>query len=69
MPGMLLRDETGPDQLVRAEPGDWTVAPGWQGVVDAFFQSEKASRCFNFSMNALRLAPPYFRLSPCVPCC
>ena len=26
-----------------ADPGDWRVAPGWQGVVDAYFATASAT--------------------------
>ena len=35
-------------QLMRAVPGDWPVAPGWQGEVDAFFADSRGRALLEF---------------------
>ena len=35
-------------QLMRAVPGDWPVAPGWQGEVEAFFAGGKGQALLEF---------------------
>ena len=36
----LFPEELAASQLQTADPSDWSVAPGWQRVVDEFFQSK-----------------------------
>lgn len=60
-------------QLLRAAPGDWPVAAGWQGLVDGFFASSAGVKLLQFlqarldagavvfppqPLRALELTPP-----------
>ena len=41
------------DQLRSANPADWSVAPGWQPTVDAFFQSATGISLLGFLQQRL----------------
>lgn len=62
-----------PHQLLRADPSDWPVAPGWQSAVDTFFSAPVGQSLLVFlrqrlaqqavifppqPLRALRLTPP-----------
>jgi uracil-DNA glycosylase len=42
-----------PGRLQNANPGDWLVAPGWQGLVDRFFASQAGARLLAFLQQRL----------------
>lgn len=42
-----------PGRLLSADPGDWPVAPGWQGLVDRFFASQAGARLLAFLQQRL----------------
>lgn len=66
-------DTPAADQLQTADPADWPVAPGWQPLVDQFFQTDAGQRLLAFlgerlyagatifppqPLRALQLTPP-----------
>jgi uracil-DNA glycosylase len=62
-----------PDQLIDADPANWPVAPGWQGITSSFFDSSQGRKLLEFlrarlaagavvfpprPLRALELTPP-----------
>ena len=58
---MLLDKE---DQLIDAEPADWTVAPGWQPLIDGFFNSLAGINLTTFLSNRLAAGAVIFPPQP-----
>ena len=52
------------DRLVSADPADWPVAPGWQPLVDAFFQSDKGMHLLHFLQQRLKAGAVIFPPQP-----
>ena len=53
-----------PDQLIDADPATWTVAPGWQPVVDEFFCSRAGMELLAFLRGRLADGAVIFPPSP-----
>ena len=71
---LMQQMAAGADQLQAADPAAWPVAPGWQPVVDSFFQSKPGRALLQFldqrlqagasifppqPLRALQLTPPH----------
>ena len=54
----------GPDRLIRADPAEWPVAPGWRPVTDAFFASETGQKLLGFLRNRLAAGAVIFPPQP-----
>jgi len=52
------------DQLSRADPADWSVAPGWSALVQAFFASEAGQGLLQFLDARLRAGASVFPPQP-----
>ena len=52
------------DQLQAAEPTAWSVAPGWQGLVDGFFASSQGQALLSYLRQRLRAAAVVFPPMP-----
>lgn len=63
MQGGLFPSESA-DQLVDANPVGWKVAPGWQPLVDAFFQSEPGVALLRFLQERLNAGASVFPPHP-----
>ena len=64
MSDLLDTDSATPSQLLRAEPADWPVAAGWQGLVDAFFSSEKGRALLQYLGGRLEAGTTVFPPQP-----
>ncbi|MDD5324754.1 MAG: uracil-DNA glycosylase [Polaromonas sp.] len=53
-----------PDRLIRADPAEWPVAPGWRPVTDAFFASETGQKLLGFLRNRLAAGAVIFPPQP-----
>ena len=53
-----------PTQLASADPADWTVAPGWQPLVDAFFAEPAGIRLQAFLRERLEAGAVIFPPQP-----
>ncbi len=53
-----------PGQLQSAEPADWPVAPGWQALVDRFFESPPGVRLLAFLRQRLAAGAAIFPPQP-----
>lgn len=53
-----------PDQLQSANPADWPVAPGWQALVQGFFQSDKGRALLGFLEGRLQAGASIFPPQP-----
>jgi len=51
-------------QLMSADPGDWRVAPGWQGVVDAYFASATGQQLLGYLQQRLAAGAVIFPPQP-----
>jgi uracil-DNA glycosylase len=51
-------------QLMRADPADWPVAPGWKGEVEAFFAGEKGQALLEFLRQRLAEGAVIFPTEP-----
>ena len=54
----------GPDQLASADPADWPVAAGWQGLVQDFFASHKGVELLTFLADRLGAGAVVYPPSP-----
>jgi uracil-DNA glycosylase len=52
------------DQLQSADPAQWPVAPGWQPLVSAFFQSEQGAGLLHFLSDRLQAGACIFPPQP-----
>lgn len=52
------------DQLHSAQPADWPVAPGWQPLVQAFFQSDAGQALLRFLQERLQAGASIFPPQP-----
>ena len=64
MSELLDTGDAAPSQLLRAEPADWQVAAGWQGLVDDFFTSEKGRALLQFLEDRLQVGATVFPPQP-----
>lgn len=64
MQGKLFVQEQVADQLTSADPADWPVAPGWQPLVDAFFQSGEGQALLRFLQMRLQAGASIFPPQP-----
>ena len=55
---------TPPSQLETANPKDWPVAPGWQALVDRFFESQTGTRLLAFLHQRLAAGAAIFPPQP-----
>ena len=55
---------TTPSQLQSAEPADWPVAPGWQTLVDRFFESPTGIQLLAFLRQRLAVGATIFPPQP-----
>ena len=53
-----------PSQLETANPKDWPVAPGWQALVDRFFESQTGTRLLAFLHQRLAAGAAIFPPQP-----
>ena len=53
-----------PSQLESANPKDWPVAPGWQALVDRFFESQTGTRLLAFLHQRLAAGAAIFPPQP-----
>lgn len=53
-----------PGQLASANPGDWPVAPGWQALVDRFFDSQTGVQLLAFLRQRLAAGAVIFPPQP-----
>jgi uracil-DNA glycosylase len=53
-----------PSQLETANPKDWTVAPGWQALVDRFFESQTGIQLLAFLRQRLAAGAVIFPPQP-----
>ena len=53
-----------PGQLASANPGDWPVAPGWQALVDRFFDSQTGVQLLAFLRQRLAAGAVIFPPRP-----
>jgi uracil-DNA glycosylase len=60
----LFAHEPAQDQLLRADPGDWPVAPSWQVVVEHFFQSIEGQALLDFLRQRLQAGAVVFPPQP-----
>lgn len=61
---MAAADTSPPDQLTSADPADWPVAPGWQALVQDFFQSDKGRALLVFLKDRLQAGATIFPPHP-----
>lgn len=52
------------DQLLRADPADWPVAPGWQALTDRFFAAEAGQGLLQFLQQRLEAGAVVFPPQP-----
>ncbi len=52
------------DQLLRAVPADWPVAPGWQALTDRFFAAEAGRGLLAFLGHRLEAGAAIFPPQP-----
>ena len=52
------------DQLQSADPADWAVAPGWQALVDTYFQGAAGQRLLGFLHERLQAGASIFPPQP-----
>jgi uracil-DNA glycosylase len=52
------------DQLLRADPADWSVAPGWQALTDRFFASSAGEGLLQFLQQRLDVGAVVFPPQP-----
>jgi uracil-DNA glycosylase len=52
------------DQLLRADPADWPVAPGWQALTDRFFAAEAGQGLLQFLQQRLDAGAVVFPPQP-----
>jgi uracil-DNA glycosylase len=52
------------DQLLRADPADWPVAPGWQALTDRFFAAEAGQGLLQFLQQRLDAGAAVFPPRP-----
>ena len=52
------------DQLQSADPADWAVAPGWQALVDSYFQGAAGQRLLGFLHERLQAGASIFPPQP-----
>jgi len=64
MADLLDSGDAAPEQLLRAEPADWPVADGWQGLVDNFFSSDKGRALLRFLEGRLQAGATVFPQQP-----
>jgi len=55
---------TPPSQLIHADPSNWPVAQGWQGLVAAFFESDKGAQLQAFLHQRLQSGAVIFPPAP-----
>ena len=64
MQSNLFAQEPLEDQLRSANPADWPVAPGWQALVDTFFQSATGAALLQFLQERLQAGATIFPPQP-----
>jgi uracil-DNA glycosylase len=64
MTDLLDSSEAAPDRLLRAEPADWPVASGWQGLLDDFFSSDRGRALLDFLEGRLQAGATVFPPQP-----
>ena len=64
MADLLDSGDAAPGRLLRAEPADWPVADGWQGLVGDFFCSEKGRALLGFLEGRLQAGATVFPPQP-----
>jgi uracil-DNA glycosylase len=52
------------DQLASADPADWPVAAGWQGLVQDFFEADKGAALLGFLAQRLQAGATIFPPQP-----